>query len=158
LNQTVNAISSLQEGNELLSYVQRQGAVRLQWSRLGQDFSNACWNGSDRIILLNASVQWSEGKKIRSVLFELLNAAIDSEYERLDQLVKRGQISKSAYVGRVEKLEYENLQKANTFLKKGIEQGLFPRDAYFPVSNNFNDHLNLQMGSGHSDFIYRQAR
>src|SRR5947199_5427401 len=79
MQKAVDALVRNPQTATFLAQVQKEGPIRLQWEARGPG-SNALWNGTDRIIVLNSSNEWTEGKKISSILFELHNASTDSHF------------------------------------------------------------------------------
>ena len=111
LKQAVDSIESLDEGRQFLDLCQKSGQIDLKFKALGQNQSTACWIGHERVIILNASREFTEGKKINSILFELNNSLTHNEFVNLNKLAYQNRISKNEFVESVERLEYNNVIK-----------------------------------------------
>ena len=156
LKQAVDSIESLDEGRQFLDLCQKSGQIDLKFKALGQNQSTACWIGHERVIILNASREFTEGKKINSILFELNNSLTHNEFVNLNKLAYQNRISKTEFVESVERLEYNNVLKTRLIVEKGVELGLFPSDALMPIAPNFEEHFRVQILCGHSDAIAKQ--
>jgi hypothetical protein len=156
LKKAVNAIESFDEGKQFLNLCQSYGKIDLKWKALGANQSTACWIGHERVVILNASRSFTEGRKISSILFELNNSLTHNDFIELNKLVHRNKISKNDFVRQVEMLEYQNVLKTRQLLEKGVELGIFPEDCLIPIAPNFDEHFKVQISSGHSEAIAKQ--
>ncbi len=156
LKKAVDSIESFDEGKQFLDLCQKAGKIALKFKALGQNQSTACWIGHERVIILNASREFTEGKKISSILFELNNSLTHNEFVNLNKLAYQNKISKNEFVESVERLEYNNVLKTRLLLEKGVELGLFPSDCLIPIAPNFEEHFKVQILCGHSDAIAKQ--
>ncbi len=149
----VNKILLLPEMKKNMEYVLSEGPITIRCESKGTSGFNAMWNGTDREIIVNNSPHRTEGKMICSILFELHNAKTDRTFMSLINSACRGTLSKAQYVEGVERMEYQNALEASTLLNKGIRQGIFSYDSYWPIARTFNEHFSIQKRMGHSDFI-----
>lgn len=145
-------IYNLPEGRALIEEVESKGPISLYFAPFPTT-NSALWNGSDRAIVINSNRQRSFGQLIRSVFFELHNAAADHRFCWIDECAKQGLLHKQSYIEAVERLEHQNALKTAAAIEKGIALGLFPADAKLPVLSNFNQHYNIQKQCGHSSQI-----
>ncbi|NGX42727.1 MAG: hypothetical protein K940chlam7_01013 [Chlamydiae bacterium] len=151
LRHVVKKIYQLPEVQELLSKAQNDGRIGIDYWR-GPQFQ-AYWDSYQRMILLNPNQNRTEGSCISSILFELHNATTNREFNRLRNLVTNGRIGKEEYVESVERLEHQNALSTCRILRKGIRQGIFPRNAAWSVYDNFDQHYHVQRICGHSAWI-----
>lgn len=114
------------------------------------------WDSLNRKIIINGKFEPDTAKIIHSIIFELQNAAATSALNGLTNKAIRGEITKKDYVEGIEWIEHQNALKTKRLLECGIEKGLFPISARWPVPEKFQDHLAMQQRSGHSDFIARK--
>jgi hypothetical protein len=150
-NQALNALNKLPEFRELLVKVQQEGPVFLRMEPRSN--FEGLWDGSSRTIVVNTRFNPALGSIICTILFELHNAATTRYYDHLIDLAGRGLLTKDQYVEKVEHAEYDNAKNTQDLLKKGVEMGIFPESAHWPVMPNFEDHYKVQQVSGHSLFI-----
>lgn len=155
LYQAVQSIYKVPEARTLAYSLEFDGPITVRMGDFGRATSDAMWRSAERCILLNNAKRWTEGRKIASILFEMHNASINRELCYIDSLARSGNLSKEEYILTVERVEYNNVIKTRALIDKGISMGVFPKDAYFPVLKNFEDHLKLQQEAGHSAFIAR---
>jgi hypothetical protein len=137
----------------ILHELSKESPITIKWAPLGRQSHAAMWSGNGREIWLNSDRSWTEGQKITYILMELHNARSNSELAYLDQLAWKRQISKKRYIELVEQVEHRNALQTKNLLCQGVERGVFPVDAQYPIYQNFSDHLRLQMACGHSNFI-----
>ncbi len=139
----------------LIVRVQKEGSFRIVANRhpLSEQFG-AFWDLDQRVICVNVRNS-SEGERIGSILFELHNAAVTSQYQALDERAGQGKIDRESYIQAFEYLEYQNSLKASKLAIKGISLGIFPRDAFLPTYRTFAEHYRVQRMGGHSNFIGR---
>lgn len=156
LTKAANTIQNFKDAKELVATAEKEGPIRVEWKPLGADGFYACWVGDKRTIILNASKQWTEGKKISSILFELHNAKSDQVFKKLHKNAFFQKISKDAFVESIEKQEYLNSKMNSELIDKGIKSGLFPKDAFLPTFTNFEEHFQCQIDYGHSGLIAKQ--
>lgn len=156
LQKAAETINKFPQSRELLASIEEEGPITLEWAPCGKELFYACWIGEERIIVLNSSKQWTEGKKISSILFELHNAKRDAEFINLNKLAFFNQISKEEYVETVENYEYLNAVMTKELVDKGIRLGFFPKDASLPIYKDFAEHYRWQIELGHSALIAQQ--
>ena len=151
LQSCLKAIQKLPEAKNLIDAILSKGPLQIlaKKAALAQQFG-ACWDPSDRIILIDLSSHRSEGELIGSILFELHNALTTSEFDRLDALAENRQISKNKYVESKERLEYENSLQAAAMAEKGIQSKLIPASSRLHVYDSFKEYYYYQKKSGHS--------
>lgn len=154
LQKSLHTIHKIPEARKLIAQVYREApfSIDVRNTTLSNQFG-AFWDQMDRVICVGISPKTNEGEIIGSILFELHNAAVSSEFDRLDALAASRQISKERYVEAVEYLEYLNSLKASAIAKKGIEQGIFPPTAHLHTYRNFDEHFYYQKMGGHSAWI-----
>lgn len=152
LQKHFSAILKTPEGKALVEAVQKEGPIQIIAKRtsLSERFG-AYFDPDRRIIAIDISCGQTDGSIIGSILFELHNASVNGEINRLNHLASKGQINKENYVRSMEYLEYENSLKASKISINGIRLGIFPGDAYLSTYANFDEHFKAQKESGHSD-------
>ncbi len=150
------AIQSVPEARELISKIQKEGQIRVTISEhhLASKFG-AFWDMQDRVICINLAAHRSEGEIIGSILFDLHNALSTSTYDHIDYLAASGMIDRENYIQSFEHTEYLNSKSAASIAQKGIQMGVFPRDARLPTYDSFEEHYHYQKIGGHSDWIGR---
>lgn len=153
LGVTVNTLLGMPEARKILTLVEQEGPIKIQWGRFHHSGSYAMWKGDERTIVLNAAKDWTEGKKIRSILFELHNALANREFYQIDLQAAAGKLSKWEYVEKVERLEHKNVLKTVSIIQKGIKMQSFPQDTFWAVETNFGRHFKIQQETGHSQLI-----
>ncbi|MDR3624226.1 MAG: hypothetical protein P4L16_03680 [Chlamydiales bacterium] len=156
LQKAVNTLSHFPDSHQFIQHCEKRGGITLAWAPLGKDMCDACWIGEKRAIILNSSKQWTLGKQISSIIFELHNAASDEHFIQLNKLAYEGKITKDEYVESVEKQEYLNSLETQQLITKGIKLGYFPKDTFLPIYKSFEEHFKWQIALGHSDLIAQQ--
>lgn len=142
------------EARDLIYDIQQEGAIQILqnndpiWSQFG-----AYFDLDRRIIFINSSAYRTEGEMIGSLLFELHNAATNSQLNALDHLALQGRIDKERYIRSVEYIEYKNSLKTAHIAKCGIDAGFFPPDAIMHTYKDFDEHYRWQIAGGHSALI-----
>lgn len=165
LQEIVSTIQQLPEAQKLITSIQQEGAIRIVVNKnipVCEQFG-ACWDPDHRVICVNSvpSSRHSKGALIGSIIFELHNAAVNSQINHYDYLASKGEIEKEDYVRSIEYLEYQNSIKASKLAEKGIQLGIFPASARLPTYRNFEEHYHFQKVGGHSAWIahnYNQIR
>lgn len=154
LQQCLTLIQKLPAAREMLTTIQKEGAIRIlsRQAHLAQQFG-AFWDPDQRTIVISASNEASKGKVIRSIIFECHNALKTKQMNTLARQAMAGKISKADYVRGIEWLEYQNSLSASKLVNEGIEKGLFPESAYLPVYDSFEEHYAVQQQYGHSQWI-----
>lgn len=155
LKPALEAIQKLPEARDLINSVLKEGPIKLRVNRQISAPFGAFWGGEDRTICVNCSGKFDLGLVIGSIIFELHNAAINSELVRYDNLAYGGMIDRKNYVRSIEYLEYGNSLKASALVNKGIKANLFPKSAYLPTYETFEIHFQVQQEAGHSEWIAR---
>lgn len=147
----LNALNKLPEFRDLLVKAQKEGPVHLRME--GHPQFEGLWDGNSRTIVVNTKFNPSPGAIICTILFELHNAVTATYFDQLIVQAQRGALTKDQYVEKVEQAEYKNARDTQALLDKGIEMGIFPESARWPIMPNFEDHYKVQQVSGHSLFI-----
>lgn len=153
----LSKIQQLPEARALITKIQEEGTISIvinNDSSLTQKFG-AFWDPCNRVITVNYSKDISEGSLIGSIIFEMHNALVNSKMLHLDNLAVAGKIDRDTYVEEFERLEYRNSKDASKLVQKGIQKGIFPKDAYLFTYTTFEEHFQVQQEAGHSDFIAR---
>ncbi|MDP1834943.1 MAG: hypothetical protein Q8K75_03345 [Chlamydiales bacterium] len=156
LEKSLKTIEQLTEAREFINEIKKQGPIKFSADAEGpaREFG-ACWDCDRRIIFVNPDFHESTGAMIGSILFELQNAYVSAKYDHLDHLAATGQINRSNYVREAERVEYHNSINAAAMAQKGIDCGLFPKDARLPTYPNFEKHFQMQQWAGHSEQVAR---
>lgn len=153
LKQAIKAVESLPEAAALIDEVQLSGKIGVDTQNIESFDFEAMWNAGTRKIIVNAQKNKTLGKTICSILFELHNAKTNDQLLSLFAMAQQGTISKSDYVEKVERMEHQNAVNTNRLIEKGIEMGLFPTEARWPIFEDFEDHYMIQQIYGHSQWI-----
>jgi len=137
-----NKIKKVPEALALISSIQKEGPIQIVINNGRENRFGAYWDPDNRLIAVAYSVDSDEGSIIGSLLFELHNASVNKEFERLDD--------KETYVRSMEYLEYVNSLNTAKLAEIGIRRGIFPKSARLPTYSNFKEHFSEQKRSGHS--------
>lgn len=144
-------LKQLDEVNDLIDKILEKGPLSIEMNRhLSKEFEGY-WSSSNRTIYITKN--HNDGSLMTTLLFEMHNAVNDSELDRLDQLAAQRKLNRKQYIEAVERWEYENAKATTKILNKGIRMGLFPRDCYWPISEDFENHFRCQKSAGHSAHI-----
>lgn len=151
---SLKAIQALPEGRTIISNILSEGPLNIAVAEnsVARAFS-ACWDTETRSIFISLSSRPTRGEVIASLIFELQNALVSSQFDKLNQKVMLGTISKADYIRSMEYLEYINSINASKIAKSGIQKGLLPTSACLPTYDSFEEHFYYQKISGHSDVI-----
>jgi hypothetical protein len=152
LEPALQAIYRFPEGKKLIEEVEADGPISIHWARFPAN-SHAMWVSDDRAIVINANINRPFGEVIRSIFFELHNAKVDKEFERIDRLAVNHRISKNEYVEAVERVEHQNALSVGTLIERAIRQGYFPPSSKWDIPPDFETHYMLQKRAGHSGRI-----
>ncbi len=144
---------SLSKADELVTCVLQDGPISIEVNRTFSAQFEGYWDSDYRTIHVSKEQHSSNGALLCTILFELHNASRNSDFNELYQRAATGQIDKRSYVRQMEYLEYQNARATSLLLNEGIEQGLFPESAYWPIADDFEEHLSYQKASGHSDWL-----
>ena len=155
LKPALETIQKLPEAQELINNILKEGSIRIIVNRQLSAPFGAFWGSEDRTICVNCAGRHDLGEIIGSIIFEMHNAAIDKDLNRLDSQAYQGKINRNNYVRSIEYLEYCNSLKASALVTKGIERGIYPRSAYLPTYESFDIHYRVQQEAGHSAWIAR---
>lgn len=149
---SLKAIQALPEGTTLISKILAEGPLNIAVGEnaVVRDFS-ACWDPDSRTIFIGLASRPTRGEVLGSLIFELQNALVSSQFDKLNQKAIQGRIKKADYIRSMEHLEYINSMNASKLAKIGIQKGLFPKSACLPTYKNFEEHFYYQKMSGHSD-------
>ena len=139
------------EAKALIEGIQKDGPIQIiaKETELTRRFG-AFWDPDRRIICIDISSDQSEGSLIGSLLFELHNASVNSQFDRLDEMAENGKITKEQYIESMEYIEYLNSLSASKIVDKGMRIGVLPLDSGLPIYPNFKEHFRAQKSSGHS--------
>ena len=148
-------ILEISEARALIKKIQEQGPIRIKVNNdeVSRQFG-AYWSSSERTICIYLPNN-SEGDVIVSILFELHNAEASDKFAYNDKLACSGKIHRKDYIREVEYIEYKNTLETSKISKMGIDLGIFPKDAFLPTYNNFEEHYRGQIRGGHSAVIGR---
>lgn len=155
LQESFHLIQQLPEVRALIQEILKEGPIQIEVrnTELSNTFG-AFWDSQDRSVCIAIHPQTSKAEVIRALIFELHNASVDSKFAYYNHLAFEGRISKEDYVRSMEHLEYLNSKNGARIASKGIESGLFPKDAFMPTYRNFEEHFAMQKWSGHSNCFY----
>lgn len=153
LKKAIQTLENLHEFQDLVKTVERDGPIRIQMEDLENASFDAYWESHTRKIQVNLSRNKDFGTLVASILFELHNAKTDKHFNSLYKMAMNGQISKEAYVENVERMEHGNALSTSNLLEKGIQLGIFPKTASWPILRDFDDHYKLQQIRKHSHFL-----
>lgn len=95
LRSCLDKILQLPEARELISKIQKEGAIQVYVNPDKSQKFGALWDVQNRIILVNVSSNRPEGSLIASILFELHNASINSKLNKLDYQASIGSMGQS---------------------------------------------------------------
>jgi hypothetical protein len=153
LRPVLSKIQQIPEARALIGKIEAEGSIQIKYSThaMPEQFG-ACWDYENRIIYLSRKEK-DEGNLIGSVIFELHNASVNAQLNRLDRLAEEGKISRNDYIRSVEHLEYLNSKNASSIADKGIKAGLFPGSARLNTYDSFEEHYRVQQKYGHSEWI-----
>lgn len=153
LNQPVQILLRCPPVRELLAKIEKEGPIGLSFSPLGENAANAMWRDDIRQIIINSSKRRGIPQFIRSILFEMHNAASRSHLYQVDLKARKAEITKEDYVRAIEKLEHQNALQTKELINWGIKEGYFPPESAWNILTDFEDHYKVQQLSGHSQFI-----
>jgi hypothetical protein len=155
LKQHLAALLKIPEAKKLINTIQKEGAFQIiaQSNNSVKKFG-ACWDPDRRIIYVDVANR-TKGFVIGSILFELHNASVNSQFKHLNRLASYGKIDKNKYIKSMEYIEYLNVLNASKISEKGINMGVLPKDAYLPKYTSFEEHFRAQKMSGHSAYFAR---
>ncbi|MDN3505771.1 MAG: hypothetical protein P0S96_00900 [Simkaniaceae bacterium] len=151
LQEAFALIQQMPEAQEVLDKIQKQGGISIELNHHISKKFEGYWSPEDRTIYITPGQ--SKAGCIVTILFEMHNAVHYETLDYYDTLAYNQQISKKEYVRSVEYWEYQNAIATTAILNKGIEMGLFPRECYWPLHDNFEEHFQLQKSTGHSAHI-----
>lgn len=152
LENIVSKIEQMPEVQPLLNKVYEKGPIALELASNSGDF-DAMWASGRRVILINPNRHRSESTMIVSLIFELHNAARDTELLDLVDNASSGAIDKDTFVYRTEKLEHENCLDTIRLINLGVKRGLFPSNTSWNIYADFEDHYKIQQLKGHSTWL-----
>lgn len=157
LNEAMDCIYLLPEAVKLIDEVESLGGpIHVVYTHeMGAPFEGM-WQSHLRRISVNAWMKPSLGRQIQTILFELTNAEADAAHRELSRKSLERTISRQDYIQGVEWIEHQNALKTKKLIIEGIEQGIFPKDAFWHVPEDFNQHLAMQQASHHSEWLGKQ--
>lgn len=156
--QLAPVICSMMKHPEVRQLVKRalaDGSIKVEVANRHNTGFGALWDCTDRLISVNGQQTHSKGALICSIIFELHNAATNTQLKALAKLAIRGQISKDQYVEGVERIEHYNALSTVSILNKGIQMGIFPQNCRWDIRPNFDEHYQIQQLTNHSQWIAR---
>jgi hypothetical protein len=154
LQKCLNAILKIPEARTLIDSISKDGAIQIiaKNSKLSKQFG-AYWDPDQRVICINLSTSHDEGMVIKSLLFELHNASVNSKIIHLNNLAHNKKINKNNYIESMEYLEYINSLNASKISEIGIKMGVLPPGSKLSTYSSFKEHFEAQKMSGHSSYF-----
>lgn len=152
VREVITRLRQVPESNEVITEALREGPITVEISNGRMPF-NAMWQNAPRKIVVAKHAAREKGSLLSHVLFELMNAASEEKYQRLCELAIDGLIDCDSYVEAVERIEYENMLKADAIVGKGISLGIFPPAVRWGMIDGFDTHYKIQQLAGHSTSI-----
>ncbi len=152
----LSAIQKVPQAQKLIDKILQEGPISIvaDTSKLARSVG-AFWDPLNRLIHIGHFADVSDGVIIGSILFELHNAAVDSQFQRLDRMAKQRRISKESYIQSMEYIEFLNSHQSAKIAEEGVSRGLFPINARLPTFRTFDEHFHIQKMSGHSNHFSR---
>lgn len=151
LQEAFSLLQQMPEVNALIDKIEKDGPFSIEMNRGMSKKFEGYWSPDYRTVCVTPN--HSLAGNITTILFEMHNAANQSTLDYYDNLAYNREISRKDYIRAIEHWEYENALATAKILNKGIEMGLFPRECYWPVHDNFEEHFELQKSAGHSAYV-----
>jgi len=151
----INKLKKVPESRQLIEEALQGGPITVDLVFKGMPFE-AMWENTMRKISIDGRAHRDQGRLLCHLLFELHNAASDSEYLELYDMALNGEIDCDSYVETVEKIEHENMISTVAIIEKGISAGVFPSSARWEIIYDFPTHYKIQQLTEHSLFIARE--
>ncbi len=153
LQNSLQAIKKIKEGNALINNILKQGNLSLSTSRVNAaDTFGACWDPGRRIIYISLAAHMSQDELIGSIIFELFNALQTSKFNQLYDQAAKGKINREEYIQKIEHIEYQNSIDAAKLINIGIENKTFGKNIRLNVYKTFDEYFYYQKMYGHSAF------
>ena len=151
LQHILATIQKVPQARTLISNVLKEGPIRITINtHLPKEFG-AYWEGNQRIIVVNYNNPESE--LIDSIIFELHNALANTQLNHFDYLASSGQMTRNQYIESIERLEYSNAHLSKKIMERGVQMGVFPKNARLQLCATFEEHFRIQKKYGHSEWI-----
>ena len=157
VNAVIRSLQRLPESNQVIEEALRQGSITVEVSTGRMPF-NAMWENAPRRIVVDKRAARNQGSLLCHVLFELMNAASEEKYQELCEMAIDGLIDCDTYVEAVERIEYENMLRADAIVEKGVFLGVFPSAERWGMIDDFATHYKIQQLAGHSTSIVQEYR
>lgn len=157
----LNTLLQLPEFNLLIDDVLKDGPITIQHNDSLSNKFTGYWDPYHRKILISKKSNLDKVDKTTTLLFEMHNASRSEDFKKIDYLAYKRKISKEQYIRQSEFIEYENCLSTSYLIKKGIQQGIFPKNSEWLVHDNFEDHYDWMKRSGHSTWYsntYKKMR
>lgn len=150
---TIEKLEKLPEARALIDEVQEKGPITIVYMDMPGQTLEGFWDATGRKIEVNRSTQQGEGRLLCTILFELHNAQTSQRLIQITNMARHNQISKDEFVSSVERMEHRNALNTSHLLQKGISLGIFPKDAFWPIYYQFEDHYKIQQLMAHSKWL-----
>ncbi len=156
VQECINLIRKLPEARQLMKEIEKEGTIRFSVSEhsLAKQFK-AYWDMDQRVICVSPSSVNSVEELLESMIFEMHNASVSSEIERLDRLAAQREIDRESYIRAIEYLEFVNSKAASAMVEKGVKLAIFPPTTCLETYQDFEEHYRYQKIGGHSQWIGR---
>ncbi len=153
LQKPMQIILAHRESADFIHSLEQEGGIRVLYSSFPKQKITALWEANSRTIYINKDRPYSESDIIRSIIFELHNAASSKQLEAIYDKAYRGQISKENFVRSIEFMEHKNALMAQQLIENGIRAGKFSKGCTLHCFANFDDYYALQQLFEHSHWI-----
>jgi len=153
LMQAYQTMIQLPEAKEVVDNALKRGCIQVV-SRHADGFGGM-WDANNRMIAVSPRENQTLGAKINTMMMEFHNAQSDEDLSVIFTKAHNNQIGKEDYVEQVERIEHANTVNSSKLLAKGIEKGLYPKDAAWHIIEDFDDHYKVQQILDHSLWIAR---
>ncbi|NGX27430.1 MAG: hypothetical protein K940chlam6_01366 [Chlamydiae bacterium] len=151
LRQVFSLLREMPDVNNLIDKILEGGPLYIEMNQHLSKKFEGYWSASDRTIYITKSR--SPAALLTTILFEMHNAANDTQLQHIDSLAYQGKTNRKQYVRAVEYWEYKNAKATTAILNRGIECGIFPENSYWYISDDFEEHFRIQKSAGHSSHI-----
>lgn len=148
-------IQAFPEGQDVISKVLESGPLYIAINRDLSDEFEGYWSVYERTIYITKNQPLSDCSLVTTLLFELHNALRTADIENMFALVKNHAIGRDEFIENLEYIEYENACNTATLLEQGAQNGFFPCNCGWNLSNNFAEHLRVQQKGGHAASLGR---
>ena len=156
IRKLVQSLEKLPAGKDLIRKSTAHGSISILTNPRCYMPFEAMWDGEHRRILIDGKRNMDHGRILRSLIFELHNAAADPEFDEVIRHACRGSIDCDAFVEESERIEHNNVLKTVAIIKEGIARGIFPASTHWEVIEDFDIHYKIQQIAGHSQFLAKE--